>query len=432
MTITLNAVVNPDSQLLGSTTFQQTIAGRKSVYDLTDAEVADLRRAFGELQGISDNRGYQYLAGIHGLPQYFCAHGDPRFLIWHRPYLVMFEQALQARVATVTLPYWDWSSERAQAQGLPKIFLDPTYPGPGGAALPNPLYKGAISFPNTWNAKETTRDPGAPSRLAQLAGMVAAARGDTDYDTFSSDIEQPHNGLHLWVGGSMAIVPTSAFDPIFWVHHCFVEKLFCDWQDANGTPISPDLDGVVLAPFSTTANDVWTYSKLGYRYVPEAVAAPPAVDALQVASPHHVATLDLTKVPADFRQAELHLLAVRHPLESAEVRVFFNVPPDAATPIQGNDAYAGSLFTFGHGGCSGDEGHCDVPDLPEDARRFVAVRARHHRTPMHYRLDVTRALHAAKAAGAASLSVHMIAIQKDDTAVAGPALDFDVLRLRVT
>lgn len=36
-----------------------------------------------------------------------------------------------------------------------------------------------------------------------------------------NSIENMHNGIHLLVGGGghMAIIPFSAFDPIFWLHH---------------------------------------------------------------------------------------------------------------------------------------------------------------------------------------------------------------------
>ena len=99
---------------------------RKSVATLTAGDLASLRAAFVAVMGISDERGYQYFAGIHGLPlPGYCVHHDaagvlgnlpvgPLFLPWHRAYLYFFEQALQDQVAGVTLPWWDWTTDPAQ------------------------------------------------------------------------------------------------------------------------------------------------------------------------------------------------------------------------------------------------------------------------------------------------------------------------------
>lgn len=47
-----------------------------------------------------------------------------------------------------------------------------------------------------------------------------------------NSIENMHNAIHLLVGngGHMADVPYSAFDPIFWLHHTNVDRLFAIWQ----------------------------------------------------------------------------------------------------------------------------------------------------------------------------------------------------------
>jgi len=83
VTATHNSFVNP----IPAT---RNLTVRKSVYDLTAPEVDALRKAFAALQAISvsDNRGYQYVAGLHGLPNFFCPHGTVLFLIWHRPYVL--------------------------------------------------------------------------------------------------------------------------------------------------------------------------------------------------------------------------------------------------------------------------------------------------------------------------------------------------------
>jgi hypothetical protein len=71
---------------------------------------------------------------------------------------------------------------------------------------------------------------------------------------------------------------------------------------------------------------------------------------------------------ADFVRAELQFHAVDHSGLSYEARVFLNRPDaDDSTPRESAEdgGYAGSFHIFGHGGCFGDLGHCDVPSGPE-------------------------------------------------------------------
>lgn len=407
---------------------------RKSVYDLSPDEVVALQATFAGLQAITDNRGYQYLASIHGLNQYFCAHGNPLFLIWHRPYLVMVEQAMQAVTPGIGLPYWDWTSARAEAEGIPAIFTAVTYVNPtSGKTLPNPLLSAAISFanPNKWT--QTFRSPAPLSGLAALRTLVAKANQATTYTRFCPQTEQPHNGLHGWVGGCMGQVPYAAFDPVFWVHHCFIEKLFCDWQDRVGASIPTSIAGKALAPFSTTTDAVWNYKALGYRYANPQVSPSSPAHFLRSArgAPQPDAMFELGSVPDDFRQADLHFVKADVPKESFEARVFFSRErPRRTTATRGTRGYAGSLYLLGHGACTGDEGHCDVPEAPESATRFIMLRPEHHLTPRTLTLDVTEALRAAKARSAkGALHVHVMLFDPKGKPLPGSALDYELMTL---
>ena len=68
---------------------------RKSAATLSAAELDDLRGAFAAAYQVGDDRGYAFHAGVHGLPlPFYCEHGTPLFLPWHRAYLYFFELAL--------------------------------------------------------------------------------------------------------------------------------------------------------------------------------------------------------------------------------------------------------------------------------------------------------------------------------------------------
>ena len=68
-----------------------------------------------------------------------------------------------------------------------------------------------------------------------------------------------------------------------------------------------------------------------------------------------------------FSRADLMVTGVEHSGLSYEVRLFLNNPSaTAATPRTAEQGYAGRDTVFGHGGCYGDEGHCEVPPQTTD------------------------------------------------------------------
>ena len=62
---------------------------RESASALSNDEAAGLRAGFDALYALGDERGYGYLAGLHGLPlPSYCEHGTSLFLPWHRAYVL--------------------------------------------------------------------------------------------------------------------------------------------------------------------------------------------------------------------------------------------------------------------------------------------------------------------------------------------------------
>jgi tyrosinase len=233
----------------------------------------------------------------------------------------------------------------------------------------------------------------------------------------------------------MGVITTAAFDPIFWAHHCFVEKLFCDWQDRVHPSIPDSIAGQTLAGFTASTNDEWDYHALGYRYQAEGAnvvpSARPAMLASAAPPSSLAATFDLTKVPDGFERASLAMAKTSSPEQSLEARVFFGPGvPTADTETEGNPNFAGSFYLFGHGGCTGDEGHCDVPVLPEDATRFAVLQPMHHLTPQTYTLDVTAAVSYAKTnAPTSDLPTYVLLVDPNGVELPPSSLVFERLVL---
>jgi tyrosinase len=60
---------------------------------------------------------------------------------------------------------------------------------------------------------------------------VAPERKSTliDYTQFTSQLEGYHNVVHGWVGGIMNNIIYSPSDPVFWMHHAMIDRLWSLW-----------------------------------------------------------------------------------------------------------------------------------------------------------------------------------------------------------
>jgi tyrosinase len=252
--------------------------------DIEQADIASLSDAYAKMQGLSasDNRSWIFWSQFHGFDRYDCWHharsGPPPgagfpydlFLPWHRAYLLNFEHVARDQNHAAILPWWDWTSDISHQVGIPQSFSDP---GPGGQG--NPLASGPMPDMPGSPARPTQRSPGDPSELPSLTDPDPAlglpsiddVLGLTSYVDFSNQIQNVHDQMHGWVGGDMGSVPTSAFDPIFWSHHCMIDRLWYLWQLQHGpNNIPTDYLDKVLAPFSLTVAQVLDVRSLGYDY----------------------------------------------------------------------------------------------------------------------------------------------------------------------
>ena len=247
---------------------------RLGVHNLSSDQVGAFREAYRQMMTISDNRGYNFFAGLHGAPNWFCWHHQQNatsalrmqiFLPWHRAYLYNFELAMRDRVADVTLPWWDWTLGAPRQSGLPAIFTD-TRDG----TKPNPLLRFRINLANSNPPvnHSTTRSPGDPSDLQGQTGPGTDNLLDqTDWSDFTDGLEDLHDFVHGWVSGDMGNIGTAAYDPIFWSHHAMIDRLWWIWQARHGNAnISTDLLDVVLQPFNLRVRDVLNANDLGYDY----------------------------------------------------------------------------------------------------------------------------------------------------------------------
>lgn len=219
------------------------------------------------------SRWDEYVA-VHRMIQNAFAPGNPvvnfghggsgafSFFSWHRYFLLRFEQELQSHVPGVMLPYWDWTDPTPL---LTDTFLGPNgdlgtqvvssgyfaadAPGTPGNPTPAPAWWPAgltgwrlhSAFPLSWEGPLRRNIGGA---LPSVTDLQQALNMPT-YSTFQNAVEsgsglssfhQMHNGLHGYIGGHMGNPTASPFDPIFYIHHCNIDRLWAMWQmDGHAT-----------------------------------------------------------------------------------------------------------------------------------------------------------------------------------------------------
>jgi tyrosinase len=211
-----------------------------------------------------DNRGWTFWAEYHGYSRFDCWHhssvgsqGFPfdLFLPWHRAYLLLFDRTVMAANSGAVLPWWDWTSAASHATGIPASFQNTAS-----------LASGPVPAALRTNPPRTRRSSQAPSSLP-TAATIESILNLTTFDDFSGQVQNQHDRVHGWVGGDMGVVAQSAFDPIFWSHHCMIDRLWYLWQVRHGVGnIPPSYLNRTLAPFPLRVKDVLDIRQLGYSY----------------------------------------------------------------------------------------------------------------------------------------------------------------------
>jgi tyrosinase len=232
------------------------------------------------------------------------AHRGPAFLPWHREFLRRFELDLQAINSSVTLPYWDWTVDNSPISSL---WAD-DFMGGNGRPTDGRVMSGPFAF-STGNWTLAVDGPALRRRFGvsiptlPTPSDVTNALATVPYDLppyndspslagFRNTVEgwrngpQLHNRVHVWVGGSM-LPASSPNDPVFFLNHCFEDKLWADWQRMHPTESYLPVSGGPAGHNLTDAMEPWAsrgqtvtpasvldHHALGYAYDTETVCAP--------------------------------------------------------------------------------------------------------------------------------------------------------------
>jgi hypothetical protein len=252
---------------------------RKEINSLTPTEIDNYRKGVALMQtrAFTDPTGWIYQANMHGFPGNnaicpvvgtpqplwsTCQHGSFFFLAWHRMYLYYFERILRASVRQAihdpaynfTLPFWNYATFHT----LPTPFRSP-------ANSTNPLFvaqrssncnSGATCVSAT-TASDTTAMGNLPFCSCSggiCTGCTTGISPDESFGggflsapnhsaSFPGELEiQPHGAVHNAVGGPtgwMSYFTCAARDPIFWLHHANIDRLWQVWLNKLGGRKNP-------------------------------------------------------------------------------------------------------------------------------------------------------------------------------------------------
>ena len=182
---------------------------------------------------------YQVLRNMHVLAADPEEHQGPQFLPWHRSYLLDLERGLQAIDPSVSVHYWRFDlpapriftrifmGETKRSQSVADfVTLDPGNPLVGWVtdAVPG-IFRSAVF--NT----QTEAAPGRPG-FALLNQAQTLALGP-NYPQFRGMEGSPHGAAHVSFNGWLSSIPTAPKDPLFFMLHSNVDRLWGMWQWIN-------------------------------------------------------------------------------------------------------------------------------------------------------------------------------------------------------
>ncbi|EGD74680.1 protease inhibitor [Salpingoeca rosetta] len=222
------------------------VTTRREIRDMTVEEVQAFTDAVVLLE---QSNMWSAFANTHlgAVPQ---AHGNPAFWPWHREFLKQLELTLRevSGNCNVTIPYWDWTIDALSPETSPVWNVV----GGNGNGVDQCVTDGPFAGFSPCIERNWALGWAMPS-FAEIAGILAG----TDYSTVVAEIEARHGDVHVFVGGTMATY-SSPYDPLFFLHHAFVDKLWYDWQVTlgNGNQYPASMLHMTLDPFAKTAAEV--------------------------------------------------------------------------------------------------------------------------------------------------------------------------------
>ncbi|KAJ7917199.1 Di-copper centre-containing protein, partial [Mycena leptocephala] len=237
-----------------------------------------------------DDFVYMHMSHLYSRQQ---IHFTGLFLPWHRWFVAVYESALKSRCGfRGTSPYWNWVEDSKDVFGSVMFKDSNPVSGLGGwgdpsndVRVPDGAFSNKSSFRLTYPSPHTLRrnwtmqpflnfplagfmtdadehlDANATFTPAQRDKLVNGFVGDfVGFQKYFEGFNGSHGAVHLMMGGDLGGTcpgdapagcvggPTfSANEPLFWMHHAMVDKMWYDWQNKHPSNTKAFFGGSVEA-----------------------------------------------------------------------------------------------------------------------------------------------------------------------------------------
>ncbi|XP_071318219.1 tyrosinase-like [Trachinotus anak] len=244
------------------------------------------------------------------------AHRGPAFLFWHRVFLLFIEREIRLLTGNQDfyIPYWDWtrtdhcnictneylgavgpdghidSASRFSKwktacvldEGLAMICSRPDDPAPAPLSRRPGMDPNANTLPTIADVEETvaTENYDTPPYDRHSRNSFRSKLEGFDVTHDSPHLKSSmHNLVHNYFNGTMSHLPTAANDPMFMVHHSFIDKILEEWVQRHKNASYPESEVIhpaqrkeaYMAPFFPLRTNGYYWDKdtitLGYRYI---------------------------------------------------------------------------------------------------------------------------------------------------------------------
>ncbi|KAJ2372643.1 hypothetical protein IW150_004017 [Coemansia sp. RSA 2607] len=244
---------------------------RKEVRNLSTAEWSAYT---GAVQAAFNDKWIDWFGYLHDRIA-MTIHGNSMFLVYHRALTRDYEKILRGYNPSVAVPYWNAMIDYQHPEQS-VIFSADNLGGNGGDGS-NCVSSGV---PGTWKMSY----PDSHCLCRKFSGgttipvwyspefITHVMQSSTTYAQLRAGIENSiHGAVHLGMGGDMDTMHSPS-DPVFWVHHANIDRLYAQWQAVNPNDRTYMIDGngpdgqpaTVDMLLTGTTKPAYTVMRLGY------------------------------------------------------------------------------------------------------------------------------------------------------------------------
>ncbi|XP_061179326.1 uncharacterized protein LOC133187947 [Saccostrea echinata] len=211
---------------------------RKEYRQLTKKERTKFHKALKAMKAdTSDPKRqpnvYDWFCNLHPNKVAPNAHYGPAFLGFHRIMLYLFEEKLRSYDPDVFIPFWDSTYESILDTPTASVIFTEDFMGSGTGTVVDGPFKNwkhdtaGVLIRNIGNSGQLFEREKL-DKMMMKTYISEITQPDAEFDV---NLEAMHGQVHAWIGGSMDNLDYSPSEPLFYLHHCYVDALWEKFRD---------------------------------------------------------------------------------------------------------------------------------------------------------------------------------------------------------